>query len=41
MVFTHDWRFGNIRAYPPGTHPEVIAFRLDDQSPERRYTEAG
>jgi predicted nuclease of predicted toxin-antitoxin system len=29
MVFTLDRGFGDIRAYPPGTHPGIVVFRLD------------
>jgi predicted nuclease of predicted toxin-antitoxin system len=32
VVFTLDRGFGNIRAYPPGSHGGVVVFRLDDQS---------
>ena len=32
MVFTLDRGFGDIRAYPPGTHPGIVVFRVDDQS---------
>ncbi len=32
IVFTLDRGFGNIRAYPPGSHRGIVIFRLDDQS---------
>lgn len=32
IVLTLDRGFGDIRAYPPGTHPGIIVFRIDDQS---------
>ncbi|ABW15662.1 hypothetical protein BBK14_15350 [Parafrankia soli] len=32
IVFTLDRGFGNIRAYPPGSHSGIVVFRLDDQS---------
>jgi predicted nuclease of predicted toxin-antitoxin system len=32
IVFTLDRGFGNIRAYPPGSHRGIVVFRLDDQS---------
>ncbi len=32
MVFTLDRGFGNIRAYPPGSHSGIVVFRLGDQS---------
>lgn len=32
MVFTLDRGFGDIRAYPPGTHPGIVVLRTDDQS---------
>ncbi|WP_322753077.1 DUF5615 family PIN-like protein [Frankia sp. Cas3] len=32
IVFTLDRGFGNIRAYPPGSHCGIVVFRLDDQS---------
>jgi predicted nuclease of predicted toxin-antitoxin system len=31
-VLTLDRGFGDIRAYPPGAHPGIVVFRLDDQS---------
>jgi predicted nuclease of predicted toxin-antitoxin system len=34
MLVTFDLGFGDLRAYPPGTHPGVIVLRLDDQQPE-------
>jgi predicted nuclease of predicted toxin-antitoxin system len=33
MLVTFDLGFGDLRAYPPGTHPGVIVLRLDDQQP--------
>lgn len=33
MILTLDRGFGDIRLYPPGTHPGVIVFRLEDESP--------
>jgi predicted nuclease of predicted toxin-antitoxin system len=30
-----DRGMGDIRAYPPGTHPGIAVFRLSDQSPDR------
>jgi predicted nuclease of predicted toxin-antitoxin system len=32
MIFTLDRGFGDIRSYPPGSHPGIVVFRLDDQS---------
>ncbi|HVW32187.1 MAG TPA: DUF5615 family PIN-like protein [Acidimicrobiia bacterium] len=32
MLVTLDKGFGDIRAYPPGTHPGIIVFRLTDES---------
>ena len=32
MIFTLDRGFGDIRAYPPGSHPGIVVFRVDDQS---------
>lgn len=32
MVFTLDRGFGDIRAYPPGSHPGIVVLRSDDQS---------
>ncbi len=32
IVFTLDRGFGNIRAYPPGSHGGIVVFRLDVQS---------
>ncbi|MGQ0773636.1 MAG: DUF5615 family PIN-like protein [Pseudonocardiales bacterium] len=34
MLVTFDLGFGDLRAYPPGTHPGVIVLRLDDQQPD-------
>ncbi len=32
LVITADRGFGDIRRYPPGSHPGVLVLRLDDQS---------
>lgn len=32
IVFTLDRGFGDIRAYPPGAHPGIVVFRVEDQS---------
>jgi predicted nuclease of predicted toxin-antitoxin system len=32
MLMTLDKGFGDIRAYPPGTHPGIIVFRLTDEA---------
>jgi predicted nuclease of predicted toxin-antitoxin system len=32
MLFTFDKGFGDIRAYPPGTHPGIVVLRLTDES---------
>ena len=32
LLFTLDRGFGDVRAYPPGTHPGIIVLRPDDQS---------
>jgi hypothetical protein len=32
MIFTLDRGFGDIRAYPPGTHSGIVVFRLDDDA---------
>jgi predicted nuclease of predicted toxin-antitoxin system len=32
MIFTLDRGFGDIRTYPPGSHPGIVVFRLYDQS---------
>lgn len=37
MVFTLDRGFGDVRAYPPGTHPGIVILRLDDQSAGAAY----
>jgi predicted nuclease of predicted toxin-antitoxin system len=31
IVITFDVGFGNIRAYPPGSHAGIVVFRLHDQ----------
>jgi predicted nuclease of predicted toxin-antitoxin system len=32
MIITLDRGFGDIRRYPPGTHPGVVVLRLTDES---------
>lgn len=32
MVLTLDRGFGDIRAYPPGSHPGIVVLGTDDQS---------
>ncbi len=32
MLITLDKGFGDIRAYPPGSHPGIVVFRLTDES---------
>ena len=32
-LVTFDLGFADVRGYPPGTHPGVIALRLSDQQP--------
>lgn len=32
MLITLDKGFGDIRTYPPGSHPGIIVFRLTDES---------
>lgn len=32
LVITADRGFGDIRRYPPGSHPGVLVLRLKDQS---------
>jgi predicted nuclease of predicted toxin-antitoxin system len=32
MVFTLDRGFGDIRSYPPGSHPGIIVFRLKEEA---------
>ena len=34
MIFTLDRGFGDIRAYPPGSHPGIVVFRLDADDAE-------
>ncbi|MCA1674245.1 MAG: DUF5615 family PIN-like protein [Actinobacteria bacterium] len=34
ILVTFDLGFGDVRAYPPGTHPGVIVLRLTDQQPD-------
>ena len=38
MIFTLDRGFGDIRRYPPGTHPGIIVFRLGDEAPAAART---
>jgi hypothetical protein len=33
FLITLDKGFGDIRAYPPGTHPGILVLRLLDESP--------
>ena len=33
MIFTLDRGFGDIRRYPPGSHPGIVIFRLDNEAP--------
>lgn len=32
MLLTLDLEFGDLRKYPPGTHPGIILFRLKSNS---------
>ncbi len=32
LLITLDKGFGDIRAYPPGTHPGILVLRLTDES---------
>jgi predicted nuclease of predicted toxin-antitoxin system len=32
MIFTLDRGFGDVRAYPPGSHPGIVVLRPGDQS---------
>jgi predicted nuclease of predicted toxin-antitoxin system len=32
MIFTLDRGFGDIRAYPPGSHPGIVVLGVEDQS---------
>jgi predicted nuclease of predicted toxin-antitoxin system len=32
MIFTLDRGFGDVRAYPPGSHPGIIVLRPGEQS---------
>jgi predicted nuclease of predicted toxin-antitoxin system len=47
IVITFDVGFGNIRAFPPGSHAGVVVFRLHDQrwavleEPARRMLNSG
>ena len=34
MLVTFDVGFGNLRAYPPGTHNGIVLLRLADQRPD-------
>jgi len=33
FLITLDKGFGDIRAYPPGSHPGILVLRLADESP--------
>jgi predicted nuclease of predicted toxin-antitoxin system len=33
LVVTLDRGFGDVRSYPPGSHPGVLVLRVEDQSP--------
>jgi predicted nuclease of predicted toxin-antitoxin system len=33
FLITLDKGFGDIRTYPPGTHPGILVLRLPDESP--------
>ena len=35
IMITLDRGFGDVRAYPPGTHPGIIVLRPDDQRSRR------
>lgn len=35
MILTLDRGFGDVRAYPPGSHPGIVVLRLPDTSPRR------
>ena len=39
VVMTMDRGFGDIRAYPPGSHGGIVVLRMDQQTP-RRVAEA-
>lgn len=47
ILITFDVDFGNIRAFPPGSHAGVVVFRLHDQrwavleEPARRMLKSG
>ena len=34
MIMTFDIGFGDLRAYPPGSHPGLVVLRITDQGPE-------
>ena len=38
MLVTFDIGFGDLRAYPPGSHHGIVLLRLADQRPESRST---
>jgi predicted nuclease of predicted toxin-antitoxin system len=38
MLVTLDKDLGDLRSYPPGTHPGIIMVRLSDQSAPRVTT---
>jgi predicted nuclease of predicted toxin-antitoxin system len=33
MLITFDIGFGDVRAYPPGSHPGIVVLRIADQRP--------
>ena len=39
LVVTMDRGFGDVRAYPPGSHGGIVVLRMDQQTP-RRVAEA-
>lgn len=39
VVVTMDRGFGDVRAYPPGSHGGIVVLRMDQQAP-RRIAEA-
>ena len=39
VVVTMDRGFGDVRAYPPGSHGGIVVLRMDQQTP-RRVAEA-
>ena len=34
MLVTFDVGFGDVRAYPPGSHPGIVLLRISDQRPD-------